>query len=185
MYQNLGWIQYHGLVTGLQYRGAKLRGGASYTLAKATSNSLASGVGGGAATNPLDLSIDIGPTNEDRRHVGAIDASYLFPLDVQLATIGRFQSALPYNVSSSTIVFARPEPRNSRRGDNESNVDLRISKNLTLGGRRAATVFWEMFNVFNTRNFIQFQGSLQSSTFGLPQSAQPMRRQQVGLRFDF
>lgn len=185
MYQNLGWIQYHGLVTGLQYRGAKLRGGASYTLAKATSNSLASGVGGGAATNPLDLSIDIGPTNEDRRHVGAIDASYLFPLDVQLATIGRFQSALPYNVSSSTIVFARPEPRNSRRGDNESNVDLRISKNLTLGGRRAATVFWEMFNVFNTRNFIQFQGSLQSSAFGLPQSAQPMRRQQVGVRFDF
>jgi len=185
MYQNLGWIKYNGLVTGIQYRGAKLRGGASYTLSKTTSNSLASGVGGGAATNPLDLSIDIGPANEDRRHVAAADVSYIFPLDVQVASIARFQSALPYNVSSSTIVFARPEPRNSRRGDAESNVDVRISKNVRLGGRRTATAFWEMFNVFNTRNFLQFQGSLQSSSFGLPQSAEPMRRQQVGLRFDF
>jgi hypothetical protein len=185
MYENLGWINYNALVTGAQFRGTKLRAGASYTLAKGTSNSLASGVGGGAATNPLDLSIDIGPTNEDRRHVGAIDASYIFPLDFQLAAIGRFQSALPYSVSSSTIVFARPEPRNSRRGDNESNVDLRISKNLRLGGRRAAVLFWEMFNTFNTQNFIQYQGSLQSSTFGLPQGAQPMRRQQIGARFDF
>ena len=86
-YQNLAWIKYNALVSGVQYRGNRLRAGISYTLAKATSNSLASGVGGGAVTNPLDLSIDIGPTNEDRRHVGAADFSYLFPLDFQLAGI--------------------------------------------------------------------------------------------------
>jgi hypothetical protein len=185
VYENLGWIKYNALVSRAEYRATRLRGGVSYTLSKATSNSLASGVGGGAATNPLDLSIDIGPTNEDRRHVVAADFSYVFPLDFQVAGIARYQSALPYNVSSSAIVFARPEPRNSRRGDDETNLDLRLSKNLKLGGRRVATVFWEMFNVFNTRNFLQFQGSLQSSSFGLPQSATPMRRQQVGLRFDF
>jgi outer membrane receptor protein involved in Fe transport len=185
MYQNLAWIKYNALVSRAEYRGNSLRGGISYTLAKATSNSLASGVGGGAATNPLDLSIDIGPTNEDRRHVAAADFSYLFPLDFQLAGIARYQSALPYSVSSSTIVFARPEPRNSRRGDDEKVMDLRVSKNLRLGARRAATVFWEMFNIFNARNFLQFQGSLQSTSFGLPQSAAPMRRQQFGLRLDF
>jgi hypothetical protein len=184
-YENLAWIKYNALVSRAEYRGNNLRGGISYTLAKATSNSLASGVGGGAATNPLDLSIDIGPTNEDRRHVAAADFSYLFPLDFQLAGIARYQSALPYNVSSSAIVFARPEPRNSRRGDDEKVMDLRVSKHLRLGGRRAATVFWEMFNVFNATNFLQFQGSLQSTSFGLPQSATPMRRQQFGLRFDF
>ena len=88
-------------------------------------------------------------------------------------------------MSSSLIVFARPEPRNSRRGDGESNLDLRVSKSLKFGGRRTATIFWEMFNVTKTTNFLQYQGSLQSSSFGLPQSADPMRRQQVGLRFDF
>ena len=78
MYQNLGWIHYHALVSRIEYRGTKLRAGTSYTLSKATSNSLATGVGGGAATNPLDLSIDIGPTNEDRRHVVASDFAYVF-----------------------------------------------------------------------------------------------------------
>lgn len=185
MYQNLGWINYNALVTHADYRGTKLRGGVGYTLSKGTSNSLASGVGGGAATNPLDLSIDIGPTNEDRRHVVTGDASYLFPLDFQLAALTHYQSALPYSVTSSAIVFARPEPRNSRRGDSESDLDLRVSKIFRLGSRRAATVFWEMFNTTNTRNFLQYQGSLQSSSFGLPQAAEPMRRQQFGVRFDF
>jgi Carboxypeptidase regulatory-like domain/TonB dependent receptor/TonB-dependent Receptor Plug Domain len=185
MYQNLGWSRYHALVSRIEYRGAALRAGTSYTLSKSTSDTLASGVGGGAATNPLDLSIDVGPTNEDRRHVVNADFAYTFPLDFQLAGIARYQSALPFSVSSSTIVFARPEPRNSRRGDSESILDLRVSKRLTLGGRRAATIFWELFNATNTRNFLQYQGSLQSSAFGQPQAAEPMRRQQVGLRVDF
>lgn len=185
MYQNLGWITYNAMVSRIEYRGTTVRAGTSYTLSKGTSDALASGVGGGAATNPLDLSIDIGPINEDRRHVVAADFSYILPLDFQLAGIVRYQSALPYSVSSSTIVFARPEPRNSRRGDGESNLDLRVSKNFKLGDRRAVTLFWEMFNVTNTTNFLQYQGSLQSSSFGLPQGAEPMRRQQVGLRIDF
>jgi hypothetical protein len=185
VYENLGWIKYNGLVSRIEYRGGSLRAGTSYTLAKATSNSLASGVGGGAATNPLDLSIDIGPTNEDRRHVSVTDFSYVFPLDFQISGLARYQSALPYSVSSSAIVFARPEPRNSRRGDSESVVDFRVGKNIKLGGRRTAAVFWEMFNLFNSTNFIQFQGSLQSTSFGLPQGTGPRRRQQLGFRFDF
>jgi outer membrane receptor protein involved in Fe transport len=185
VYENLGWIKYNGLVSRIEYRGGSLRVGTSYTLAKATSNSLASGVGGGAATNPLDLSIDIGPTNEDRRHVSVTDFSYLFPLGFQVSGLARYQSALPYSVSSSAIVFARPEPRNSRRADSESVVDVRVGKNIKLGGRRSAAIFWEMFNLFNSTNFIQFQGSLQSTSFGLPQGTGPRRRQQLGFRFDF
>lgn len=185
VYENLGWIKYNGLVSRIEYRGGSLRAGTSYTLAKATSNSLASGVGGGAATNPLDLSIDIGPTNEDRRHVSVTDFSYIFPLDFQVSGLVRYQSALPYSVSSSAIVFARPEPRNSRRADSESVVDFRVGKNIKLGGRRSAAIFWEMFNLLNSTNFIQYQGSLQSTSFGLPQGTGPRRRQQLGFRFDF
>ena len=136
-YQNLAWIRYNAPAVTARVRGNRLRGGISYTLAKATSNSLASGVGGGAVTNPLDMSIDIGPTNEDRRPRRRRRLLVLFPFDFQLAGIARYQSALPYSVSSSAIVFARPEPRNSRRGDNEKVMDLRVGKNLRLGGRRS------------------------------------------------
>src|SRR5213079_1647819 len=82
-FENRGWIDYDALQTRAEHRGSKLRLGGSYTLAKTFSNTLATGVGGGAATNPLDLSIDEGPANEDRRHNFAFDGSYVFPLDFQ------------------------------------------------------------------------------------------------------
>jgi hypothetical protein len=173
------------LQTRTEYRGAKLRTGLSYTLAKATSNSSATGVGGGAATNPLDLSVDDGPTSEDRRHNLVWDASYQFPFDFQVAGIYRYASALPYSVSSRFVINARPEPRNSRRGDDEKNLDLRVGKQFKVPRGVAAGLFWEMFNVFNSNNFQAFQGSLESSTFGQPARALPKRRQQFGFRIDF
>ena len=54
-----------------------------------------------------------------------------------------------------------------------------------FGGRVTATGFWEMFNLFDTDNFTNFQGSLQSSAFGLPQAEFPKRQQQFGFRLDF
>jgi hypothetical protein len=184
MYQNLGWIKYNALVSRVEYRGNKLRLGLSYTLAKGTSDSTATGVGGGAATNPLNLSIDEGPTNEDRRHVLVSDFSYVFPLDFQVSGIARYQSALPYSATNSNIVYARPLPRNSLRGDAESNLDLRVGKKFKVG-HYSATFFWEMFNITNTVNYIQFQGNQLSTSYQKPQGALPMRRQQVGMRFDF
>lgn len=184
-YENLGYIEYKALQSRIEYRGKKLRGGVSYTLSKATSNSSATGVGGGAATNPLDINVDDGPTSEDRRHVMAADFSYLLPLDFQLAGIARYYSALPYSATNANVVYARPLPRNSLRGASENNVDLRVSKNFRFKGHFGAAIFWEMFNLFNTTNFIQFQGNQLSLSYQLPQSALPMRRQQVGLRFDF
>ncbi len=183
--ENAGWTRYNGLQTRADLRTDPARIGVSYTLAKARSNTLATGVSGTAATNPLDLSIDEGPTNEDRRHVVAIDGSYLLPWDFQVSGLWRYYSPLPYSVSSRFVVFARPEPRNSRRGDNEYNMDLRVGKNFKLRGRMVASLFWEMFNVFNTDNFQAYQGSLESSSFGLPSRAFPKRRQQFGFRLDF
>ena len=82
-------------------------------------------------------------------------------------------------------MFARPEPRGSRRGDNYRSLNLRLSKMFRLGGHVTATGFWEAFNVFNTDNFTSFQGSLQSSQFGQPQTEFPKRQQQLGFRLDF
>ena len=55
-----------------------------------------------------------------------------FPLEFQLAGIYRYASALPYSVTSRFVINARPEPRNSRRGDDEKNFDLRVGKQFKL-----------------------------------------------------
>jgi Carboxypeptidase regulatory-like domain/TonB-dependent Receptor Plug Domain len=185
LFQNLGYINYDALQTRAEYKGSKLRGGVSYTLAKTFSNTLATGVGGGAATNPLDLSIDEGPANEDRRHNLVFDGSYVLPFDFQLAGIFKYASPLPWSVTSATVVFARPEPRGSRRGDNYWIANLRVGKAFKLGGRVTATGFWEVFNLFDTDNFTNFQASLQSSAFGTPAAEFPKRQQQLGFRLDF
>jgi hypothetical protein len=183
--ENIGYIKYNALQTRGEYRGTRLRTGLSYTLSKATSNSNTSSVGGGLATNPLDLSVDVGPTNEDRRHIVVMDASYEFPLAFQVAGIYRYYSPLPYSVSSRFWINTRLEPRNSRRGDNEKNLDLRVGKVFKLPRNASASFFWEMFNVLNADNFQAYQGSLESTAFGQPARALPKRRQQFGFRVEF
>ena len=160
----------------------------SYTLSKATSNN-DGGIFGGTATNPFDLTEDQGPDSADRRHNVVLNSSYIFPLDVQVAGIAIYRSAAPYSVSTrfqldSDPFRDRPEPRNSRRGDSESTVDVRVSKIVRIGALRI-TGFWEMFNALNTDNFINYAGSLQSASFAHPLAALDKRRQQLGFRVDF
>jgi len=118
-----------------------------------------------------------------------LNGSYLFPLGIQLAAISLHRSAAPYSVTTRFQLDAdpfrdRPEPRNSRRGDSESTVDLRLSKIVRLG-RLRVTGFWEIFNMFNTDNFTAYAGSLESSSSGEPLAALDRRRQQLGFRIDF
>ncbi len=188
---NGGSIWYNGLESRVELRaGTTGRLGVSYTLAKTTSNT-STGLSTGGTTNPFNLNEDLGPDDNDRRHNLVVDGSYIVPkVDVQVAGISTYRSALPYSVTTSFQLdsdpFAdRPEPRNSRRGGTEKSTDLRVSKILRFGSRYTGTVFWEMFNVFNVDNWLRYQGSLQSSTFGLPLTEGPKRRQQLGFRFDF
>jgi hypothetical protein len=169
----------------VQHSGRQLRLGLSYTLAKTTSDVTANGPSGGLATNPFDLSIDVGPANNDRRHNVSLDGLYNLPLGIQASGLFHYGSPLPWSVTSVTVVRARPEPRNNRRGDDFKQTDIRLSKVFKLRGHLTATGFWEAFNVFNNDNFYNFQGSVQSSAFGLPQSEFPKRAQQFGFRFDF
>jgi hypothetical protein len=188
--KNLGRSTYNALLTQVRYRGRKGGAQISYTLSKATSNSSASIFGGGAPTNPLDLSEDQGPDNADRRHNLVVSGNYTFPWDIELAEIFVYRSGPPWSVTTRQQLdsdpFAdRPEPRNSRRGSREANTDVRVSKIIRLGGKRNVSVFWAMFNLFNVDNWLRYQGSLQSSQFGQPQAEFPKRQQQVGFKLDF
>ena len=185
-YQNIGWTQYNAMQTRMQYNhGSRLQLGLSYTLARTTSNTLANGIGGGLATNPYNLSIDDGPSDQDRRHNLTFNGLYTLPHGIQLSGLFRYGSELPWTVTSVTFIYTRVEPRNSRRGHDYRDADVRLSKVFRIRERFTATVFWEVFNLFNYDNFYNYQGSLQSSSFGNPQSEFPKRAQQGGFRFEF
>jgi len=186
--KNVGTSRYDALLTHTQYRSMGGQFGLSYTLSRATSNN-DGGIFGGTATNPFNMAEDQGPDSSDRRHNLVLNGSYIFPFDLQVAGIAIYRSAPRYSVTTRFQLDAdpfkdRPEPRNSRRGDSESTVDVRLSKIVRIGTRRV-TGFWEIFNALNTDNFINYTGSLQSSSFGQPLAAREKRRQQLGFRIDF
>jgi len=187
--QNNGWIRYRALLTRAEFRPTnETRVGVSYTLAKTRSNT-STGLSTGGNTNPFDLGEDEGPDDNDRRHNFVLDFACELPLAIQASGIWVYRSALPYSVSTTFQLDAdpfadRPEPRNSRRGDTEKTVDARLSKVFRFG-RYSITGFYEVYNLFNTDNFLRFQGSLQSTSFGLPLTELEKRRQQLGFRVDF
>ena len=185
-----GELKYNGLHTRAEWiPGTGYQVGLSYTLSRSKGN-VVSTLSTAANTNPFDLNEDYGPDNNDRRHNMVLDGSYLIPkVDLQFAGILSYRSALPYNVTTALQLDSdpfsdRPEARNSRRGDSEKNLDLRLSKVFRVG-RTATWVYWEMYNALNTDNYFGFQGSLQSSIFSKATTELPKRRQQFGIRLDF
>jgi hypothetical protein len=165
----------------------------SYTLAKnvGNTNTILSGIGGGVgATNPFDFAEDEGPTDNHVRHALSVNGVTTLPFDVQLSGILTYRSALPYSVTTSQQLDSdpfpdRPEPRNSRRGDEFFSLDARVSKVARFNARRSVTGFVEVFNITNATNLIRYVGVLGSGLFGQPTAALEKRRAQLGLRLDF
>lgn len=189
-FSNFGWTRYNALQARADYQPGKGRLGVAYTLSKLTSNTATCIYGCTSTTNPFDFSEDEGPDDADRRNNLVIHGSYVFPLDIQLAGIWTYRSAAPFNVFTRFQLDDdpfddRPEPRNSRRGDSLNTLDFRLSKIIGAGSHLNVTLFWEMFNAFNTDNFIFYEGNLESTSFGLPTGALEARRQQFGFRLDF
>jgi hypothetical protein len=183
---NGGWTQYTALQTRIAYnRGSRLHAGLSYTLARTTSNTLADGIGGGLLTNPFNISVDDGPSDQDRRHNLSFEGMYNLPFGIQVSGLFHYGSALPWTVTSIYDIYFRPEARNDRRGVAFKDADVRFGKVIKIRERLSATLFWEVFNLFNSNNFYNYAGSLQSSAFGTPNSELPKRAQQGGFRIDF
>jgi hypothetical protein len=190
---NIGKATYNALLAQARYRGGRGVLHAAYTLSKATSNSSSSifaGFGGTAPTNPFDISEDQGFDDADRRHNLALDGNLMLPWSVDLSAAFIYRSAPPWSVTTRQQLDGdpfpdRPEPRNSRRGDAFTTLDVRLAKSFRLRERVRATIFWEVYNLLNTDNFSGYVGVLQSPLFGLPTGAAEKRRQQGGFRIDF
>jgi hypothetical protein len=132
--------------------------------------------------------INFGPTQEDERHRFVLSGIFDLPWDFQVAPIFQMASARPYNILPScgcdinkdgvtndresvnpTKDDQHPLPINNTRGDNFSQLNVRVSKFFKWGETKRLGLFFEAFNVFNTGNFgNQFQNTTGTPDFGKP-----------------
>jgi hypothetical protein len=188
-------VKNHSLELGLSGRLTNFfTGSVRYELGRQMSN--ADGVDSLPA-NSYNIASEWSRSNRDRRHVvraiGNIRARNWF----ETGFVFRAGSGAPYSLitgrdeNGDGIANDRPSgvPRNTLEGPGWLRLDVRFSKEFGLSGRNgdgprlAATV--DAFNVLNRVNYAGYVGNLSSPFFGLPVSARPARRLQLGLRFSF
>jgi hypothetical protein len=110
------------------------------------------------------------------------------PIVIPAGVADRFDG--PTTIASGTLI-----PRNALLGLPLHKVDLRMTKDLTLGGSRKATLIAEVFNVFNHANYGSYATSLSATNaaatalFGQQQqtdgNAYVPREAQLGFRIGF
>ncbi len=158
-----------------------------YTLGKAYSYA-------DTPTDAYNLKGDWGPTANDVRHRLTTNLLYSLPYDVRVSGIYTYNTAPPYNITLGTAnkndggntARAPGVDFNSGRGDDFRTLDLRFSKVFKIKESKSIEGLWEMFNVGNTRNLIQYQGNQATlATFGKPRSALDAMQGQFGLKFNF
>ena len=204
---SLGEARYDGMIVSLRQRFTGwLSGRVSYTLSEATDDA-----GNAFSFMPQDsanIAGEWGPADNDQRHRLVVSGSLQGPAAGggwrrivrawTLSGVFSYGSSLPFNVltgadnNNDTIVNDRPPGvgRNSERGFDFASLDLRLSRRLPLGGRRAVEVMVEGFNVLNRTN-LQFPnatfgpGPAPRPTFGQATSAADPRQVQLGVRVDF
>lgn len=166
----------------------------SYTLSK--HNNIADDIF--SAFNPansFDWENEHGPSLRDQRHRFVLSGLWQLPYEFQISGIFTAASSKPYNVITGTDDngdgFLRDRPagvgRNSARGSNFVNLDLRISKRFTIQ-RTHIELLADFFNLTNHDNFDpeSFNGNLSSGdNFGKPSVAFNPRQIQFGARVEF
>ncbi len=157
----------------------------------------------GTPSDKYDLMKDWGATANDVRHRFVTNVVYEMPWGIQVGGIVTTNSAPPYNVILGTDVNRdgdnndRPEgePYNGARGDLYFQTDLRLSKRFNIGRGASAELLWEMYNLFNTVNFNNFQGNMSAAPgvtstgiptgFGRPRQAFDPFQGQLGFKLIF
>lgn len=118
-------------------------------------------------SNPL-CSACFGPLDTDARHRVTLSGLYRAPWDISVSGIMRYHSATPYtdwsglDLNSDSYAFDLPagvSHVNSLRGDSFSQFDMRVAKAFKFGGNYGVELIGEVFNLFNSRNAVGFQGN--------------------------
>ena len=190
---------------------------AHYTLSKGVAWFGQTGDFGNVAQNQFfkfDPAADFGPTDADERHRFVISGIFDLPYGFQIAPIfqmasPRSQSVFPScvcDINRDGVVLENREavagndqhslPPNTLKGDNFSQLNVRVSKFYNFGERMKLGLFFEAFNVFTTGNYgREFQNVTGEPDFGKPINffgatgfSEPLGipfQGQIGVRFTF
>lgn len=190
---------------------------AHYTLSKAVAWFGQTGDFGNVAQNQFfkfDPVADFGPTDADERHRFVVSGIFDLKWGFQVSPIFQASSPRRWSVFPSCLCDINVDgvtlenrasrdgndqhslPPNTERGDNFSQLNLRVSKFFNFGEQRRLGLFFEAFNVFNTANFgREFQNTQGEPDFGKPINffgatgfSEPLGipfQAQLGVRFSF
>ncbi|HUU34494.1 MAG TPA: TonB-dependent receptor, partial [Vicinamibacterales bacterium] len=224
--ESLGTSTYKNLTAQLTGRSLKgIQFDFAYTLGKAVDNAPITGVlsvtGDAGRTNPESLDFDKGPTLLDQRHtfVGSIVARPMIDggnaltrglvNGTVLGVAMQFASGVPIGlranpgeINNDGVNSDRPAgiSRNSLNLPSRKNVDLRLSRQVAIGGPRKLEVIAEVKNLFNTVQWSSVTGTAIAvdRLTGLPTGTVPssgdqltptggyeQRQLQIGFRFVF
>jgi outer membrane receptor protein involved in Fe transport len=169
-------------------------GQVQYTLSRVDNDT--SGIASFPA-NDYDLSGEWAPADFDRRHrflvLGRVTTVQQIDFGVGLTMF----SGSPYSETLGDDVYnngrghARPSgvPRNSLVTSGYASLDLRASRDLTIGGAtsaaRTVTLALDAFNLLNQVNYSSFVGTVGSPLFGQPVTALSARQLQFSARLKF
>ncbi len=187
-----GEAEYRGANVGVRARVTdRLELQGFYTLSEATGNVLAGadefrltatthqpelGTVADQSVNPFNPACDecFGPLNTDARHRVTLSALVRAPFAVNLGTVIRYRSGLPYTEWTGGDIdadgFAMDLPVgvshvNNLRGDDMTQVDLRVSREFRFGGNFGIEALAEVFNVLNAENPARFVGNRTANNF--------------------
>lgn len=137
-----------------------------------------------------------GPSRQDQRHRFVLSGIVRLPYLMQLSGIFTAASARPFNVITGNddngdgVIRDRPPGvgRNSERGSDFVNLDLRVSKEINNWDPFRIQLLVDFFNLTNHDNFDpeSFNGNLASGpNFGQPSVAFNPRQIQLGARLQW
>ena len=182
---NVGESWYHALQIKLERTTGRLQTIASYTYAHAEDLDNYQ-----LPEDSRNLEAEKGRANTDIRHNLSLGMTWQVPFESaalrnwSLSGIGIFRSGRPYTQvwgddrNGTTQHDARPGGRNTLETDGYQNVDVVLARKFPAGATTIEGRF-EVFNLFNTTNYDEYIGTLNSPYYGQPYTAFPPRRIQL------
>ena len=171
-------FELQGFYTWSEATGNVLAGADEFRLTSATHQPDLAAVGD-QSVNPFDPKCDecFGPLNTDARHRVTLSALYRAPFAINLGTVIRYRSALPYTEWTGRDIdadgFALDLPVgvdhvNNLRGADMTQVDLRLSREFNVGAGVGIEILAEVFNLLNEENPNRFIGNRDANNFRQP-----------------
>ncbi len=136
------------------------------------------------------------PSNSDERHRLVTSGIVGLPYGLLASTLIQLGSGVPYNIVDNSQGFEGRSrfQRNAGRSHLKiefKQVDLRLAKNIQVAPKQRASVFVEVFNLFNWYNYAGYNGDIPADMGSNPNLNKPSRITgptrafQLGLTYGF